>query len=92
MAVWAVTKTLSKNLIADPPCKVLNGKGFEGTCPLAPPCARSYEIGIPSLLRNCVLSCSLLLYQRDESLIFILVAEEERRKRDSLLVAEETDI
>jgi len=34
--------------------------------------------------------CSLLLYQRDESLLFILVAGEERRRRDSLLAAEET--
>ena len=33
-----------KNLIADPPCKVPNDKGFGGTCPLAPPCAQSYEM------------------------------------------------
>jgi len=83
--------TLPKNLIADLPCKVSNGKSFGGTCPLAPPCARSYEMGISSLLRNYVLSCSLLLYQRDESLLFILVAGEKmRRGRDSLLAAEET--
>jgi len=29
------------------------------------------------------------LYQRDESLLFILVAGEERRGRDSMLAAEE---
>ena len=29
-AVWAVAMTLPKNLIADPPCKVSNGKGFGG--------------------------------------------------------------
>jgi hypothetical protein len=28
---WAVAKTLPKNLIADPPCKVSNGTGFGGT-------------------------------------------------------------
>lgn len=43
--VWAVAKTLPKNLTADPPCKVSNGKGFGGTCPLASPCAQSYEMG-----------------------------------------------
>jgi hypothetical protein len=32
---WAVAKTLPKNLIADPPCKVSNDTGFGGTCPLA---------------------------------------------------------
>jgi len=33
------------------------------------------------------------LYQRDESLLFILVAREERRRgRDSLLAAEEMSI
>jgi hypothetical protein len=42
--VWAVMKTLPKNLIAAPPCKVPNGKGFVGTCPLAPPCAQSHEM------------------------------------------------
>jgi hypothetical protein len=36
---WAVAKTLPKNLIADPPCKVSNGTGFGGTCPLASLCA-----------------------------------------------------
>jgi hypothetical protein len=46
---WAVAKTLPKNLIADPPCKVSNGTGFGGTCPLASPCAQSHEMEIPSL-------------------------------------------
>jgi len=36
--------------------------------------------------------CSLYLYQRDESLLFILVDGEERRGRDFLLAAEETGI
>jgi hypothetical protein len=31
------------------PCKVSNGKGFGGTCPLAALCAQSHEIEIPSL-------------------------------------------
>jgi hypothetical protein len=38
-----------QNLIVDPPCKVSNGKGFGGTCPLAPLCVQSYEMEIPSL-------------------------------------------
>jgi hypothetical protein len=46
---WAVASTLPKNLIADPPCKVSNAKGFGGTCPLAALCAQSYEMEIPSL-------------------------------------------
>jgi hypothetical protein len=33
----------------DPPCKVSNGKGFGGTCPLASLCAQSHEMGILSL-------------------------------------------
>jgi hypothetical protein len=39
-----------KNLIVDPPCKVSNGKGFGGTCPLASLCAQSHEMGILSLV------------------------------------------
>jgi hypothetical protein len=46
---WAVAKTLPKNLIADPSCKVSNGTGFGGTCPLASLCAQSHEMEIPSL-------------------------------------------
>jgi hypothetical protein len=38
-----------KNLIADPPSRVSNGKGFGGTCPLASLCAQSHEMEIPSL-------------------------------------------
>jgi hypothetical protein len=38
-----------KNLIADPPCKVSNDKGFGGTCPLASLCAQSYEMEILTL-------------------------------------------
>ena len=53
--VWAVAMTLPKNLIADLPCKLSNGKGFRGTCPLARSCTRSYEIEISSLLWNCVI-------------------------------------
>jgi hypothetical protein len=33
----------------EPTCKVSNGKGFGGTCPLAALCAQSHEMGIPSL-------------------------------------------
>jgi hypothetical protein len=40
---------LPKNLIADPLCKVSNGTGFGGTCPLASLCAQSHEMEIPSL-------------------------------------------
>jgi len=36
--------------------KKMNGKGFGGTYPLAPPCARSYEMGILTLQRKCDLS------------------------------------
>jgi hypothetical protein len=46
---WAVAKTLPKNLIVDPPCKVSNGTGFGGTCPLASLYAQSHEMEIPSL-------------------------------------------
>jgi hypothetical protein len=46
---WAVAYTLPKNLIADPPCKVSNGKGFGDTCPLADLCAQSHEMRILSL-------------------------------------------
>jgi hypothetical protein len=46
---WAVAKTLPKNLIADPPSRVSNGKGFGGTCPLASLYAQSHEMEIPSL-------------------------------------------
>jgi hypothetical protein len=44
--IEAVAKTLPKNLIADPPCKVTTGKGFGGTCPLALLCAQYYEMEI----------------------------------------------
>jgi hypothetical protein len=40
---------LPKNLIADPSCKVSNGKGYGGTCPLASLCAQSHEMEIPLL-------------------------------------------
>jgi hypothetical protein len=40
---------IPKNLIADPPCKVSNGKGSGGTCPLASLCAQSHEMGTLSL-------------------------------------------
>jgi hypothetical protein len=46
---WAVAKTLPKNLITDPSCKVSNNKGSGGTCPLASLCAQSHEMEIPSL-------------------------------------------
>jgi hypothetical protein len=46
---WAVAWTLPKNLIIDPPCKVSNGTGFGGTCPLASLCPQSHEMEIPSL-------------------------------------------
>jgi hypothetical protein len=42
-------QTLPKNLIVDPSCKVSNGKGSGGTCPLAFLCVQSHEMEIPSL-------------------------------------------
>jgi hypothetical protein len=50
---WAVAKTLPKNLIIDPSCKVSNGKGFGGTA-LSLLCARRVtRWKYPHLLLGC---------------------------------------
>jgi hypothetical protein len=70
---------LPKNLIADPSCKVSNGKGFRGTCPLPSPCTLIEEMEKPSL-RLKYGSIFSLVYRRDRALSFIYAAGRGRRR------------